>query len=69
MRQDLVDKVMGVDGVLHVFDMPELATNISKKKKLANSEFTKTRTACTVMYCLVHPLLLYTTQILLYELF
>lgn len=56
MRQDLVDKVMGVDGVLHVFDMPKLATNISKKKKLANSEFTKTRTACTVMYCLVHPL-------------
>lgn len=51
MRQDFVDKVMSVDCVLHVFDMSELAINITKGEKIANSEFTKTRTACTVMYC------------------
>lgn len=69
MRQDLVDKVMSVDGILHVFDMSKLAINITKGEKIANSEFTKTRTACTGMYCFVHSLLLYTTQMILYELF
>lgn len=67
MRQDFVDKVMSVDCVLHVFDMSKLAINITKGEKIANSEFTKTRTACTVSY--VHSLLLYTTQMILYELF
>lgn len=69
MRQDFVDKVMSVDCVLHVFDMSKLAINITKGEKIANSEFTKTRTACTVMYCFIHSLLLYTTQMILYELF
>lgn len=69
MRQDLVDKVMSVDGILHVFDMSKLAINITKGEKIANSEFTKTRTACTVMYYFVHSLLLYTTQMILYEMF
>lgn len=34
VRQDLVDKVMSVDCVLHVFDMSKLAINITKGEKL-----------------------------------
>lgn len=34
VRQDLVDKVMSVDGILHVFDMSKLAINITKGEKL-----------------------------------
>lgn len=60
MRQDLVDKVMGVDGVLHIFDMPKLATNISKKKNLRILNLQ--RRVLHVLLCIVWSILYYCTQ-------
>lgn len=60
MRQDLVDKVMGVDGVLHVFDMSKLATKIPNKKNLRILNLQ--RRILHALFCIVLSILYYCTQ-------
>lgn len=57
VRQDFVDKVMSVDGILYVFDMFKLVINIIKGEKIVNFEFIKMCIVCIVSY--VYFLLLY----------